>query len=243
MKRIIWILLLVVSVSCTKECNETLGSIVQQEIEVASFDAIIVNTGVEVILKDANSQRVIVETGENRLDNVRVNVVDGVLELEADPSCFLNPSFDAVKVYVDSPNIQIIRNSSEHTVYSNGYLGYYELKLFSNNYENNYNHVGNFNLKVHSTNLYVVSNGMSVIQIEGTANSLELYYYDGLGKFEGKDLIVQNVRLFHRGENSLKINPQLSLKGAIYATGDVISYNQPPVVEVTEHFMGRLLFE
>ena len=232
-----------VSVSCTKECNETLGSIVQQEIEVASFDAIIVNTGVEVILKDANSQRVIVETGENRLDNVRVNVVDGVLELEADPSCFLNPSFDAVKVYVDSPNIQIIRNSSEHTVYSNGYLGYYELKLFSNNYENNYNHVGNFNLKVHSTNLYVVSNGMSVIQIEGTANSLELYYYDGLGKFEGKDLIVQNVRLFHRGENSLKIIPQRSSKGAIYATGDVISYNQPPVVEVTEHFMGRLLFE
>lgn len=243
MRKIIWIVLLVLSVSCKKECNETPGDSIQKEVEVSYFEKIIINTGVELILRDTNSQRLIVETGENRFNNVHITVVDKELEILADESCFLNPSFDAVKVFIDSPNIIAIRNSSEHSIRSNGILTYPELKLFSEDYQNGFNNIGNFDLKVNNDKVYIVSNGSSIIKIEGNTTNLNLLYYAGFGRFEGKDLIAQNVKIFHRGENSLKIYPQESLKGDIYATGDVLSYKRPPVVEVTEHFMGRLLFE
>ena len=39
------------------------------------------------------------------------------------------------------------------------------------------------------------------------------------------------------------VNPQASIKGSIFGTGDVISVNRPPVVEVEELYTGRLIFE
>jgi len=39
------------------------------------------------------------------------------------------------------------------------------------------------------------------------------------------------------------VNPQNSITGVIRATGDVISLNRPPIVDVDELFTGRLIFE
>ena len=39
------------------------------------------------------------------------------------------------------------------------------------------------------------------------------------------------------------INPIESLRGSIRGTGDVISVNRPPIVEVEEYYTGQLLFE
>ncbi len=243
MHKTIWIILIILSISCEKECTEAMGTIVQQEIVTDYFDKIIVNSGIELIIQDSSSQKVIIETGENKLDNVYISVDNDVLELQADGSCFLNPSFEAVRVYVNSPNITSIRNSSEYTISSDGVLNYPELKLLTENNQNEYANFGDFYLTVSNNKITVISNGMSIIQISGSTNTLKLYYYNGIGKFEGKDLIVQSVDLFHRGDNSLKVNPQQSLTGEIYSTGNVLSYNHPSVVEVLEHYTGKLIFE
>ena len=84
---------------------------------------------------------------------------------------------------------------------------------------------------------------MSVFTISGNTTNLNIQFYSGIGKFEGKDLVATNVNIYHRGDNSLNINPQQSLKGGLYSTGDVISYNRPPIVEVEEYFTGKLIFE
>ena len=39
------------------------------------------------------------------------------------------------------------------------------------------------------------------------------------------------------------INPQLSLSGELRGTGDLISVNEPPVVDVVRIYTGRLIFE
>ena len=39
------------------------------------------------------------------------------------------------------------------------------------------------------------------------------------------------------------VNPIESIRGEIVSVGDVIAKNRPPVVEVEELFMGRLIFE
>lgn len=243
MQKSIWILLLLLLVSCEKDCNEDIGVIQQKEFIVAAFDEIIVNSGVELIIKESVTQQVIVEAGENRFDNISISVSNKVLELQAESSCALNPSLDAVTVYVQCPDLKSIRNSSEYMVSSDGILTYPILKLISENYESDYLNFGDFDLKVNNDKITVLSNGLSVFKVSGSTNTLGLYYYASIGKFEGKELVAEHVTIYHRADNSLKVNPQQSLEGGIYATGNLISYNRPPVVDVTEYFMGELIFE
>lgn len=230
-------------VSCKQECNEEAGDIIQNEIELASFDAIIVNTGIRVVIKESAEQKVIVEAGENRFDNFYAVVTDNTLELQADGPCFFSPSLDPVTVYISSPNLEYIRNSSDYSISSDAVLNFPKLQLISEDHESNYSNFGNFDLAVNSDNLSIVSNGLSVFNISGNTTNLNIQFYSGIGRFDGKDLIATHVNIYHRGDNSLKVNPQQSLKGGLYSTGNVISYNRPPIVEVDEYFTGKLIFE
>jgi len=60
---------------------------------------------------------------------------------------------------------------------------------------------------------------------------------------EAENLRVNEVRIFQRSANIMIINPVESLRGSIRGTGDVISVNRPPIVEVEEYYTGQLLFE
>lgn len=244
MKKHIYITLLVLTFfSCSKDCNESKGKIVQQEVEVSFFSKIIVHSGVELIVKDDVMQRVVVETGEHKLDNVSVLVEDDILHLEADSFCVTTINLDPVKVYVTSANITSIRNASEYTISSDGVLTYPEIKLLVENHESDYLTIGNFDLKVNNNSIQVTSNNLANVCITGQTNNLNLGYYSGIGRFEGENLVAQHVYIHHRGENTLTINPQLTLTGDILSVGNVISYNHPETVDVEEHYEGRLIFE
>ena len=39
------------------------------------------------------------------------------------------------------------------------------------------------------------------------------------------------------------VNPQNKISGQIRGTGDVISINEPPIVEVLQFFTGQLIFQ
>ncbi|HIP48520.1 MAG TPA: DUF2807 domain-containing protein [Lutibacter sp.] len=243
MKRFLLIIVILFFISCDKECSEELGLIVTKEYTVEEFDQVIANIGIELTIIDAAEQKLLVETGENRLDNLHISVTDGVLELQADPACSLRPSLDPVKVIVSTPNLTMIRNSSEYTLKSSGVLNFPNLKIFTENYQSDYTNLGEFDLEVVSENIQIVSNGLARIKIKGTTTNLRLSYHAGIGKFEGRNLIAQNVIVYHKGENKLEVNPQQSLTGNLYATGDLISYHHPETVEVTQHFFGKLIFK
>jgi hypothetical protein len=243
MRKSIWIILLLVLISCKNECNEEIGSIIQKEFAVTEFDKIIANTGIQLIIKESDTQQVIVETGENRFNNVYVSVSDNTLELQADAACFFNPSLAPVKVYVAVPNVQSIRNSSEFTVLSDGVLTFPTLLLISENFQSDFLNFGDFDIAIQNNKLSVVSNGLSSFNISGTTTNLYVSFYSGIGKFEGENLLADKVSIHHRGDNQMKVNPRQSLKGDLYGTGDLISFNHPPIVEIYEHFRGKLIFE
>jgi hypothetical protein len=237
------LLFLIVFVSCEKGCNEDLGKIITKEVVVESFNQITVFTGIKLIIKESPTQKIIIETGTNRMDNVHISVVDGLLDIEADSNCSLRPSYEPVLVYVSTPSLKTLRNSSEYTIKSDGILTFPQLKLLTESHKSNYVNLGDFDLKINNQKLQITSNGLSKIHIEGTTEQLFVNYYSGIGKFEGKDLIAQHIKFFHKGENKIEINPQLSLKGDLYSTGDVFSYNHPNTVDVKSHFKGKLIYQ
>jgi len=237
------VVILLISFSCSKDCREPMGKIVQEEITVANFNRIVVNSGVEMVIKEGDVCRVVVETGENRLDRVSVEVIDGQLELEAELPCMTSANLDPIKVFVTAPTLTSIRNSSEYCISSDGVLRYTDLVLKIENYNSDYLNIGNFDLKIDNAKLRVVSNGISNVTIQGATDTLVLGYYSGIGRFEGASLRAKDVLISHRGENTLKVNPQESIKGNILSVGDVFSYNHPAVIGVVEHYEGRLVFK
>ena len=91
MKKIIYILTLILIVACNSEdagdCFQTTGNIIQQEVAVNTFEKILVNRDIELIVKEGPEHKVLIETGKNLLNDVEAKVVSNALQLTDNNSC------------------------------------------------------------------------------------------------------------------------------------------------------------
>lgn len=249
MRTLISLLTIVFLFSCSSEnapdCIQNAGTTIQQEFSVETFDKIVVFERIELIIKDEPNQKVVVQTGENLLNDVEVRVTNGQLIIKNNNSCNLVRDYGITKVFVSAPNLIEIRNGSGLDVSSDGVLNYNSLSLISEDFgvdEGFYRTDGNFNLQVDSENITVVTNSLSNIFMSGEVERINIRFFSGDGRFEGATLVAQHIEVFQRSSNDMIINPQQSVTGQIRNTGNVISLNQPPVVDVEEFYTGRLIF-
>ncbi|WP_452226721.1 head GIN domain-containing protein [Lacinutrix cladophorae] len=247
MKNSLYILITLLVFSCNSEdandCFQKSGNVVQEEVLVSSFEKILVNRDVELILNQGLDFKVVIETGENLLNDVEAKVVANELQLTDKNTCNYVRDYGVTKVYVTAPNITEIRSSTQYDISSDGVLSYTALRLFSEDFSASENFtVGDFKLTVNTQSLRVVGNNISSFYITGVTQDLYVGFFSGTGRFQGEDLIAQDVEVYHRGTNDVLVNPQASITGEIRSTGDVISFNQPVIVSVEEFYNGQLIF-
>ena len=246
-KNVLSLFSLFILLNCNSEdasdCFQTEGNLVQQEVDIGSFESILVNRDIELIVKEGPESTVVIETGENLLNDVLATVVNGQLQLTDFNTCNYVRDYGITKVIVTAPNIKEIRNSSQYAVSSIGVLAYPELSLVSEDFNvpGSFT-VGDLRLQINNDKLDVVANNISSFYISGTVNDLFVGFYAGAGRFEGKNLIAQHVDVFHRGSNDMIVNPQISLSGELRGTGNLISVNEPPTVNVEQFYTGELIF-
>ncbi|WP_418604517.1 head GIN domain-containing protein [Hwangdonia sp.] len=248
MKKLIYISILFLIFACDSEnandCFQKMGSLIQKEITVDAFDKILVNRDIELIVKEGPTQKVSIETGENLLNDVTATVVDGKLTLTDNNSCNYVRDYGVTKVYITSPNLTEIRSSTQYDVRSDGVLSYPNLTVLSEDYSapDTFTN-GNFRLQIDNNTFTLVFNNLSNCFISGKTNSLNITFAAGTSRFEGRDLIAQQVGIWNRSSNDMIVNPQQSIKGKISGTGNVIAVNKPGTVNVDEQYKGRLIFE
>ncbi|MEX0997512.1 MAG: head GIN domain-containing protein [Flavobacteriaceae bacterium] len=250
MKRILnYLILLFVFTACDSDsawdCVKAAGTITQEEITIENFDKIDVRHRVQLIIKQGENQKVILETGENLRGKITFKVKGGELLIENENSCNLVRDYGVTKVFVTSPNITQIRNGSGLSVLSQGVLGFPSLALLSEDtaVEGDIHTVGEFELQLDVENLTIVANGKSIFFLSGQVERATIGLYGGDGRVEAANLTVQDLSIFHRSSNKMIVNPQQSIVGEIRGVGDVISHNEPPVVEVEEFYTGKLIFQ
>ena len=247
MKKIVYVVLLLVF-ACNSEdtidCFQSSGDIIQQEINTSSFERIFVNRDIELIIKDAPNYKVTIETGENLINDVIAEVVDNQLILTDNNTCNYVRDYGITKIYIEAPNLTEIRTSTQYEISSDGTLNYNDLNLYSEDFntQNDFT-VGDMRLTLNSQNLTIASNNLSFFYINGEVNSLTIGFYAGAGRFEGENLIAQNVNVYHRGSNDMVVNPQQSLTGQLRGTGNLIAVNQPDTVDINQIYTGQLFFE
>ncbi|GAA4274112.1 head GIN domain-containing protein [Aquimarina gracilis] len=247
MKKIIYILVAIFLYSCDSEnasdCFQRTGNIVRAEVNVPDFTRILVNPNVELILKQGEDTSVIIETGDNLLNEVSAVVEGDRLILNDTNDCAFFRGFNQTKIFVTAPNITEIRSATQFDISSDGILTYPSLRLLSEDFnEDTGTTTGFFNLQINSQNLAVTSNNIASFLLSGEVQDLDVGFFSGTGRFDGTDLVAQNVNIFHRGTNKIIVNPQESITGEIRSTGDVIAVNTPPIIEVEQFFTGRLIF-
>lgn len=235
--------------SCNTEdglnCFQAAGTIIQQEYDVKTFEKILVRERVQLIVSQGPVQKVVVETGENLLNDIVVTSINNTLSVKNDNGCNLVRDYGITKVFVTSPNITEIRNSSGLEVQSDGVLSYPELLLISEDEENQdqFHIDGDFRLELNVGAINLIGTGISNFFLSGTASEAQFEIFNGDGRIEAADLLIDDLTIYHRGTQKMIVHPINSIRGEIRGLGDVISVNEPPIVDVQEFYTGRLIFE
>ncbi|SRX54607.1 head GIN domain-containing protein [Aequorivita sp. CIP111184] len=249
MKKLFTIGLIFLLFSCNSEkswdCIQAAGDSVSKEYFISDFSKIRIEDDVTLYLKQGETQQVKLETGENLLGDISVSIEENTLVVKDHNNCNLVRDYGITKVFVTTPNISEIRNSSAYDVIGEGILNFPQLTLVSNTTAGpeTFRKSGDFYLNIICDEFRVAANGQSVFYITGNANKATLSFNDEMPRFEGKDFLINELIVFQRSANKMIVNPQQSILGKIVATGDIVSYNRPALVDVKELFTGRLLFE
>jgi putative autotransporter adhesin-like protein len=248
MKKFLFIGLIFFLFSCDSEngwdCLQAPGNSVSKEYTVSEFTKIRIEDEVTLYLKQGDRQQVKLETGENLLSDISVSVEGNILVVKDKNACNLVRDYGITKIFVTAPNITEIRNSSAYDVIGEGVLQFSKLTLVSNSSAGpkTIRKSGDFYLNVMCEEFRVSANGQSVFYITGNTEKATLSFADEMPRFEGKDFLINELAVFQRSANNMIVNPQERIVGKIVATGDIISHNRPPLVDVKELFTGRLLF-
>ncbi|WP_405383832.1 head GIN domain-containing protein [Maribacter sp. LLG6340-A2] len=242
------LVLLFICISCDSEnasdCFQSTGDIVREEVMVDNFTAITVFENITLVIKQGDTQKVEIETGENLRNEVSAVVEDGRLLLTDTNDCNYVRDYATTTVYVTTPNLISIRSSTGFPIRSDGVLAFDSLSLLSESFNVPEAETtdGEFNLEVAVTSLSLTVNGIAYFKLKGTAESLSINIAAGDSRIEAEELVAERVAINHRGSNDILVNPQQSLTGVLRGTGDLQSYNRPATVEVEELYNGRLIF-
>ncbi len=229
------------------DCFQTSGPIVQRSFDVDKFKKIIIWNRVQLIISSGPEQSVIIESGENLMNEVLVRVEDSILKVSDRNSCNYTRDYGITKVYVTSAVDSLeIRSSSGLPVIGQGVINFKKLILLSEDreQEGEFHTDGDFYFEdLDVTQLVIFANGTSKFFLGGRTNSANIGLYDGDARIEASDLQIRNLYLFHRSTNKMVVAPTNLIQGRIVGIGDVICRTQPPIINVEEEFTGRLLFQ
>lgn len=243
---IVAVLLLQLFTGCNSEsapeCFKRVGNTVMYDVEVATFNKIHISPGIELIIAQGQEQKVTVQTGENLQEYITTEVrEDGELFITNNNNCNWTRGYNSTTVAVTTPVLERIYSASQFAVKSNGVLRFPSLTLESGLGSETAS--GIFELEVDANNLLVQDNQSCYYKIAGQVTNLNVSFYSGDARFEGGNLIAENVYVFHRSSNDIIINPQQKISGTIYSTGNLVLKNQPTVVEVAQLYTGHIVHQ
>lgn len=228
----------------TPDCFQNAGDLVRETVDVDEFTNITVFENINLVIRQGTEQVVEIETGEFLRKEVSAQVEDNRLILRNENGCNFFRDYGLTTIYVTSPNIEQIRSSTGLLISSDGVLNYPNLSLLSESFTEPDAETtdGSFELNVNSENLRITTNGIAYFKLMGNTVNLNIGIAAGDSRIEAENLVAQNISINHRGSNDILVNPQQRISGIIRGTGDVISNNRPPEVDIEELFNGRLIF-
>jgi hypothetical protein len=246
MKKWLFLLLAAAFAGChvSEDCFKKSGAIREKDFAVPGFYKIYVYPNISLVVSEGDGYSAHVEAGENVIDEISVEVKDSVLSLRDNSGCNLSRQYGGKTVFVTTPHLQTMEifSNTAQSISSAGALTHDVIRLYAMDYFGGVG-TGDFDLDVENRQLVVQSNNISRFTISGHTDEMLLDFYNDLSRFEGAGFPAGHIGVFQRSSNDMIIMPTDSLTGDIYSTGNVICKSHPPLVNVTRHYSGRVIFE
>ncbi len=244
MKKLLFVLVLILNLGCDSEngpdCFKSEGDLEVQEISVGEFSKINISTGIELVVKESDTQTVKVTMGKNLINDIKFEVIDGELKITNENGCEMLRNYHSAKIYVTTPVLEKIYSSSQYSIKSDGILTFPELTLESGIIEDTPASI--FEMQIENELLKVNDNISSVFKITGSSDKLEINFWGSNGRFEGENFMVEDVVINHRSTNDIIVFPVESVKGVIRSTGNLVLKNVPPIVDVEQLYTGHIVY-
>ncbi len=113
------------------DCFQTAGKMVETEVQVEAFDELIVYKGINLFIEQGAEHKVIVETGENLMNEISVTVEEGRLILKNSNDCNFVRDYNITNIYVSVPNLTWLQNAGNTVIKSVGELHFPNIWLRS----------------------------------------------------------------------------------------------------------------
>ena len=236
-------LFLITGSSCKRlSCGE--GERVEWSASLPSFRYVVIGPNVQTEIIPSTENRMRVNAMRRMLDWDGWHVSGDTLYLYLSRSCMWYEEATKVKVRLMTDSIKYIRNASEWTVSTRGFIHTDTLTLVSEGgFSKKYLNTGDFRIKLVANRLTVISNGYSLFRIQGYVHTSFVGFYGGLCRMEAKDLLAEDVFVFHRSANDVFIRARNRVRGKLLSTGNLYIYGSPRVVEVEQHYTGRVILK
>lgn len=240
MKKLIIILTIIVLFGCdsdnSPDCLKSTGNVISKDFDLSDFDMLTINNEFKVYITHGTEQKVKLKIGENLLNDITLEVIDGELIVKNNAGCKWVRSYDFPILEITSNDINFIEIIGGSEVYSVNTLSY--PSLFMKSKDSN----GMVDLDIAMINFGVDGNEITNYNIEGSVTNLNLTFSSGDSRFEGGKLVAEFATVVHNGSNDIIVNANESLTGSINSTGDLIYVDQQPqTIDVNITNRGRLI--
>lgn len=239
----LWFVLLVLFTltGCEKtpvlDCFVSTGSIVQEERPIGEFQTLVLSNNLNLILRQSNTNRLVVEGGSNLLRKIITEVEnDSVLKLSNENRCNWVRSFDKpINVYLDFKRLDLIEYRSIGDV-----TNVDTLRLDSLNVDVREG-AGKIELLLKTPLVYCnLHYGTADIVLKGIAD-LSYVYGDGFGRIDNRDLISSQVYVNNKSSNDMYLNANLRLEATIENIGNIYYSGNPPEIQLQRVGSGELI--
>jgi hypothetical protein len=234
--------------ACEKpaDCIKSTGKMISKEINVTSFEKIVVHKGIGVVLAQGPQYKVEVRTGENLINDIEVTVENNILVLQDNTTCNWVRDYGETVVYITAPSIKEIYSRTEKNIVSDGVLTFPSLLLSASNKLDGMGGTGtgtgDYILQVNNHDLTINTNNVARFTISGQTQILNINVYEENGIVDTENVLANTINIYHRGSNKIVVHPIDALNGDLYNIGNVYSKTHPAIVNVNAHYQGQLIF-
>lgn len=222
------------------DCFKKRGEVITEFIEVDSFSKVNISPGIELIVKQADTQSVKIEVGKNFRRNIEWEVKDGEFFIEDQSNCQMLRNVHPTKVYVSSPNLVSIYSASQYNISSDGILYFPELRMESGLAEDTSS--GIWEMHIENEKIVIEDNVSSVYRIKGKTENLGVWFWGQNGRFEGEELKADEISVSHRSTNDMIVFPIYKITGSLRSTGNLVLKNVPPEIDVEQLLSGHVVY-
>lgn len=211
-------------------CVKADGAIVNEVINMASFDAIDLKIAGKVYIRQGNQQRVEIEAPRRLIDEMKFDVRNGEWEIETD-RCVRYDSRD-LKVFITLPNITNLKISGSGDIISENTLVVGDIGLFISG-------SGTIDAALEADDINARISGSGDIFLEGSADVLD-FFVSGSGDFRGFNLLVNAAKITISGSGDVEVNVIDALDVKISGSGDV-RYKGNPTINTQISGSGKVI--